>query len=114
MSNLAARSKVGCKYLDINPSDTVNNILPSHFKHIPDKGGLLYFSLQLTHLNCCVLNFLMFPLISLIKCLSITNLATSAPSTALIISASLICPKTLSCIVGIDLYAEHLIPALKS
>src|SRR3990167_6103631 len=96
----------------IAPSDTVNISLPPHARHFPLKGGLLYFSVHLLHLNSCMENFLRFPFISLSRCFSITSLATSAASTALILSASSIWPFSLSSIEGIVLYDEHFIPAL--
>src|SRR3989338_3907282 len=86
-----AKSNAGCIYF---------NILPPHFVHFPVNGGLLNFSLQFTHLNPCCENFLKLPLISLMKCLSITNLLTSDSSTALIFLHKSIIPFNLSCIVG--------------
>src|SRR3989344_9254923 len=109
-----ASSKLGPTYLTMLPSATVNNSLPLHFRHLPANGGLLYFSLQSTHLNCCCENCLKFPFMSRMKCLSISSLATSFSSTHLSLSASFIWPFTLSIIVGIDLYALHLTPAFKS
>src|SRR3989344_8481403 len=84
----SAKDIAGSKYLMIEPSEIVNIMFPLHFRHLPDNGGLLYFSLQLTHLNCCMENFLKFPLISLKKCFSMTSFATCGASTALILSAS--------------------------
>src|SRR3989338_9743118 len=102
------------KYFKTKPSATVNNNFPPHLIQFPCKGGLLYFSLQSTHLNCCVLNFLKLPLISLIKCFSITNLATSDSSTARTFLAISNCPLTFSSIDGIDLYALHTTPLFMS
>src|SRR3989338_5980358 len=100
----------GSRYLMIEPSVIVNIILPLHLGQCLASGGLLNFSLQATHLNCCIENFLRFPLISLMKCFSITNLATSDVSTALILSARSIWPFSFSSIEGNVLYAEHLMP----
>ena len=94
----------GSKYLVIVPSDTVRIILLPQAKHLPTQGGLLYFSVHLLHLNCCVENFLKFPFISLSRCFSMTSLATSAASTALILSANSICPLSLSSMEGIFLF----------
>src|SRR3989344_5457911 len=58
---------------------------PPHLLRFPLRGGLLYLSLHVEHLKPCIENFLRLPLISLIKCLSIINLATSLTSTALIL-----------------------------
>src|SRR3989338_6405034 len=96
----------------IEPSETVNISLLPQLRHFPTRGGLLYLSVHLLHLNSCIENLLRFPLISLNKCFSITSLATSAASTALILSASSIWPFNLSSIEGIVLYDEHLTPML--
>src|SRR3989338_7179992 len=98
---------LGSRYLTTEPCETVKRRFPEHLVHLPARGVLLYFVLHLTHLNCCVENFLKFPLTSLIKCFSITNLATSDSSTALILSARIICPFNLSSMLGRVLYAEH-------
>src|SRR3989338_3176588 len=103
----------GSRYLMIEPSVIVNIILPLHLGQCLASGGLLNFSLQFTHLNCCIENFLKFPLISLMKCFSMTNLATFGASTALIMSASSIWPFSFSSIEGSILYAEHLTPELR-
>src|SRR3989344_7776775 len=95
------------------PSEIVKISLPPHFVHLPTKGGLLNFSLQLTHLKTCIENFLKLPLISLMKCLSITNLATSSTSTALIFLHNAIMFLTFSSIVGNLLYEEFKTPWLK-
>src|SRR3989338_5501376 len=94
----------------IAPSDTVNISLPPPARPFPLKGGLLYFSVHLLHLNSCMENFLRFPFISLSRCFSMTSLATSAASTALILSASSIWPFSLSSIDGMVLYEEHFTP----
>ncbi len=99
------------RYFMMLPWLIVNIIFPEHCVHFPFRGGRLYFSLQLTHLNSCVENFLRFPLVSLMKCFSITRRATSGASTALIFSAMSICASTLSDMLGNSLYAEHSTPA---
>src|SRR3989338_4063133 len=96
------------------PSLIVKINLPPHFVHFPVKGGLLYFPLHCTHLKTCIENFLKLPLVSLIKCLSIVNLATSVTSTALNFLHNSICLSTFSFIVGNILYAELITPALIS
>src|SRR3989344_1460317 len=101
-----ANSRAGCIYFNILPSEIVNISLPPHLVHFPCNGGLLYFELQVVHLNPCCENFLKFPLVSLIKCLSITSLATSLTSIALNLEQSSIIFSTFSPIVGNDLYEE--------
>src|SRR3989338_421765 len=104
----------GSRYFIMPPSEIVNISFPLHFVHAPCNGGLLCFSLHLTHLNCCMLNCLKFPLMSLIRCLSIISLATSSLSVALIFSTNSICFWTFSCIVANFLYAEQVTPAFMS
>src|SRR3989344_5356734 len=95
-----AKSRDFCIYLSMLPSEIVNINLPPHLVHLPFNGGRRYLLLQLTQRNPCIENFLKLPLVSLMKCLSIINLATSLASTALILLQSIICSFTLSFIVG--------------
>src|SRR3989344_2155438 len=105
-----ARLMLGSRYFTTDPSDIVKIRFPPHFTHFPISGGLLNLSLHLTHLNCCIENFLRLPLMSLMKCFSMTSLATSEVFTARIRSASSIWPRNFSSIEGRILYAEHVTP----
>lgn len=109
-----ASSIVGPRYLMTLPSAMVKRMRPLHFTHLPRSGGLRYFSLHVTHLNSCMLNFRRLPLVSLRKCFSITNVATSLVSTARTRSAMAICPTSFSCMDGSVLYALHLTVLLMS
>src|SRR3989344_5922096 len=95
-----AKSRDFCIYLSMLPSEIVNINLPPHLVHLPFNGGRRYLLLQLTQRNPCIQNFLKLPLVSLMKCLSMINLATSCVSTALSFLHKSIMPSTFSPMLG--------------
>ena len=104
----------GSMYFLALPSEIVSRSLPPHRAHLPMRGILLYFSLQVTHLKPCFENFRKLPLMSRRKCFESTASATLSSSTARSFLSRSSCANSFSSIVSSCVYLLRWGPSLMS